>query len=461
MLETKERLRFDLLSAIVLSIALMLVGGQVAAGPSNDLEAAVSDALTSNPDVAEARNQWLARREEVRQAEGGFLPSVDLDAGIGYEYTDSPGTRAAGNGSEELTRRELGLTVRQMLFDGWGTRSEVERQKARTDSAAARLLAVGESTALKAVQAYVDLGRFQSLLAISEENLAIHKRIEGQIRLRSEAGVGRRADLDQVTSRVALAEVNLVAADVNLRDAETTFQRVVGRLPARRAIDLSVLNPSGLPASLDDALTAAQAGNPLLEVAAADIEAAKSQAEAARQFDYPRFDLELAGNLDNDLDGTEGRYDDLTAMIRMRYNLYRGGADAARKRVTAYNVNEARDVRDRSVRQLEETVRLAWAAYRATGAQLPLLERQVVAATATRDAYAKQFNIGQRTLLDLLNSENEVLQARQSVMQTRADNLLARYRLLEAMGALVDQLGVGDALAYSETEIVTPVRGSQ
>jgi adhesin transport system outer membrane protein len=131
----------------------------------------------------------------------------------------------------------------------------------------------------------------------------------------------------------------------------------------------------------------------------------------------------------------------------MRYNLYRGGSDAARKRATALKVNEARDVRDRSVSQLEETLRLAWAAFQATSAQLPLLEQQITAAIATRDAYAKQFNIGQRTLLDLLNAENEVTQARQSLVATLADNLLARYRLLEAMGTLIDELGVGDVLA--------------
>ena len=112
-----------------------------AAALAEDLSSVVGTALSSNPDVAEARNRWRARRDEVREAEGGFLPSVDLNAGIGYEYTDSPGTRARGIDSNELTRKELGLNVRQMLFDGWGTESEVERQKARTDSAAARLLA--------------------------------------------------------------------------------------------------------------------------------------------------------------------------------------------------------------------------------------------------------------------------------------------------------------------------------
>ena len=419
----------------------------VALAAESDLSQVVGDALTSNPDVAEARNQWLARREEIRFAQGSFLPSVDLNAGIGYEYTDSPTTRAVVSGSNELTRKELGLSVRQLLFDGWGTKNEVDRQRARTDSAAARLLAVGESTAMRSVSAFVDLQRFQDLRGIAQESLDTHLRIEDQIRLRSESGVGRRADFDQVKSRVALARVNLVAADVNLRDAKTTFERVVGYLPVQTyaaAEDAS----DALPASLERALEIARADNPVLQVAEADIQAAVAQHAAARQFDYPRFDLELGGNMNDDLDGTEGRVDDLSAMVRMRYNLYRGGSDSARKRTTAHNINESKDVRDRSVRQLTESVRLAWAALDATAAQLPLLERQVGSAKATREAYIKQFKIGERTLLDLLNSETEVFQARQSVVDTRAENLLAQYRLLEAMGALIDRFGVAERLAY-------------
>lgn len=444
-MNNKKHGRFSAWAALT-ALYLVCAAAPAMAAQTKDLASVVATALSSNPDVGEARNIWRARREEVRQAEGGFLPSVDLNAGIGYEYTDSPGTRARGMDSNELTRKELGLNVRQMLFDGWGTQSEVERQQARTESAASRLLAVGESTAFKTVVSYLDLQRFESLREISVENLEIHKRIEDQIRLRSEAGVGRRADYDQVISRVALAEVNLLAAEVNLRDAQTTFQRVVGVLPRGpyAAVEIAV---GSLPGSLEQALEFARRDNPLVAVAESDIEAARAQNEAARQFDYPRFDLEVGGNLNDDLDGVEGRDDDLTAMIRMRYNLYRGGSDSARKRVTAYNISEAKDVRDRTLRQLEESLRLAWAAYEATGRQLPLFEEQVVAARATRDAYGKQFNIGQRTLLDVLNSENEVLQARQSVVDTRTDHLLAQYRVLEAMGALIDHLGVGAALA--------------
>lgn len=427
-------------------LALLAAGTAVAHAQDTDLAAVAREALSSNPDVAEARDQWLSRREEVREAEGGYLPSVDLNAGIGYEYTDDPGTRVANSGSNELTRKELGLNVRQMLFDGWGTDSEVARQRARTDSAAARLLAVGESTAMKATEAFVDLQRYQELRLISNESLETHRRIQDQIRLRSEAGVGRRADLEQVKSRVALAEVNLLAADVNLQDAHTMFQRVVGSPPSASYAPAE-LAPDALPGSLVDALEIAKANNPVLHTAAADIEAARAQHEAAKRFDYPRFDLELGGNMNDDIAGTAGYANDLSAMVRMRYNLYRGGSDAARKRATGHNINEARDIRDRSVRQLEESVRLAWAAFEATGAQLPFLRNQVDAAVATRDAYEKQFNIGQRTLLDLLNAENEVTQARQAVVDTGADHLLAQFRLLEATGRLIDHFGAAAIVA--------------
>jgi adhesin transport system outer membrane protein len=437
---------FSLKSGPALGLLLWLFGGTSAIAAQASLVDVVSATLATHPDIAEARNAWLARREEVNRAEAGYRPEVDLNAGIGYEYTDSPGTRAAGNDNSELTRKELGLNIRQMLFDGWGTDSEVARQRARTESAAARLLAVGESTVMDVTEAYLDLQRYASLSTIADESLLIHRRIEDQIRLRSEAGVGSRADYDQVESRVALAEVNKLAAEVNLRDARTTFQRVVGALPADSYAPVT-LATEALPPTLETALETARTDNPLVAVAAADIAAAQAQHEAARQFDYPRFDLEVGGNLQDDIDGVEGRNNDLSAMIRMRYNLYRGGADSARKRETAYNVNEAKDVRDRTLRQLEESLRLAWAAQDATAKQLPLLRRQVDAARATRDAYAKQFNIGQRTLLDLLNAENEVQQARQSVVETETDNLLARFRILEATGALIDALGVGEALA--------------
>ena len=431
-------------SLIVASlVAWALLSGSASAQP---LAEVVAQTLASNPDVAEARSLLQARQEEVERARAGFRPSVDLSAGYGYEYTDSPATRGGGIASEELARKEFGVNASQMLFDGWGTQSELERQQSRRDSAAARLRGVSELVARQASEAYLDLLRYRELAALSVNNLEVHLRIQDQIRLRSEAGVGRRADLEQVNSRVALARANLVAAQVNLTDAETTYLRVVGVLPKGEMVQ-PLIEGDGLPANLEEALVLARARNPLVDTADADVSAAMAQHRASKQFNYPRFDLEVGGNFNDDIDGRPGYSNDLAAMLRMRFNLYRGGADAARIRETAFNVNESKEVRNRTLRQLEESLRLAWAAFDATSAQVPLLQQQVMAALATRDAYAQQFNLGQRTLLDLLNSENEVLQGRQSVVNAEVDRLLAHFRILETLGILVKHLGLSDALA--------------
>ena len=418
------------------ALTLLSEAGEVGA---EGLAQAVQQALASNPDVLEARSSWQAREEELRQAKAGYRPSVDLNAGIGHEYTDSPATRDRG-GSNDLTRKELGINLRQMLFDGYGTASEVARQRARVESAQARWRAASEAVARQTIQSYIDLGRYQSLREISAQSLEIHRRFEDQIRLRSNAGVGRRADYDQVQARVALTQANLIAADVNLQDAQTAFQRVVGQLP-RGDYAIPQSESVTLPVTLEETLELARANNPTIAVAEADILAAQAQHEASKQGQYPRLDLEVGGSSDDDIDGIAGHNRDFSAMLRMRFKLYRGGADKARERQTAFNINESKEVRNRSLRQLEESVRLAWAAMSATGAQLPLLARQVEAARATREAYAKQFNIRQRTLLDVLNAENDVLQAQQALVNAGADHLLAKYRILEATGALLERFG--------------------
>lgn len=440
------RFNFWIIGAALFGAALF--GGAVASasvGAAVGLTEVVAQSLASNPELAEVTNQWLARREEVRRALAGYRPTIDLSAGIGREYTDNPGTGRSGRGSVELTRKEVGLSASQMLFDGWGTSNEVLRQRARLESAAARVAEVAESLAMQTSEAFIDLLRFREIDVLSADNVKVHLRIQDQIRLRSDAGVGRRADYDQVNARVALAKANKLAAAVNLLDAETTFRRVVGIAPARELL-APTLAAQELPPDLDLALKAARFANPVLVRAEADIEAAQAQNAAAKQFNYPRFDIEIRGNVNDNNDGADGNDDDLTTMLRMRYNLYRGGADDARIKETAYNVNEAKDVRDRAHRQLEESIRLAWSAYQATAAQLPFLREQITAARATLEAYKKQFNIGQRTLLDVLNSENEVLQARQRVVDTETDHLLAKYRILEAMGALLEHFGQASPL---------------
>ena len=416
---------------------------------SADLTSVLTQALAQDPDVLEAANIRMSRLQEIDQAKAGYKPTLDLNAGYGYEYTDSPSTRDRlegapwneDHGTEELRRGEFGLVLRQTLFDGHYTESDVDLQQARTDSATSRLYAVSDDISLDIVKAYLDVLYQREVLSLSEENLSVHQRIQDQIRLRSDAGVGRRADLDQINARVALVEANLIASKVNVQDAITAYKRRAGVEPEENLDPVPSMKES-LPADVDAAIEMGKAENPVLMQASSDIEAANAANKAAGSNDYPYIYLEVTGNLNNDLDGTEGHYNDATAMLKMQYNLYNGGRDQAKKKQTAYQIQEASEIRNRTVRQIEEEVRLAWAALEATERQLGLLEQQVEFSIATREAYSKQFNIGQRTLLDLLNTDNELYDAKVSLAGAKSDNLYAQYRILAAMGKLTKSMEI-------------------
>ncbi len=405
------------------------------------LESAVKKALASNPDVFIQVNERRARNEEVERAKAGYLPTLDLNAGIGSERSRNASTRARGEEYRTLTRQEGSISARQMLFDGFATKNEVERQKARVSSTAYTVQGVAENTALDAAEAYLNLLRNDTLLKLAQENLEAHERSYDQIKIRSDAGVGRRADLEQISGRLALANSNLIAAQSNYDDGLTTYIRVIGEAPTGAPIKPEKLQ-EGMPTSKEDAINQAVEKHPTLKSAVSDVEAAMAQHRASRNTFYPRFDLELSQSWNNDLDGQLGTNNDGQAMVRMRYNLLNGGGDAARKRQTAHLIDEAKEVRNRTYRQVIETMRLSWNAYSATERQLVYLDQHVKATIRTRDAYQKQFNIGQRTLLDLLNAENELFQAKQSYISADFDNLFARYRIFNAEGKLLKTLNI-------------------
>jgi adhesin transport system outer membrane protein len=405
-----------------------------------DLRGAVGHAINTNPEVLVESNQYLSRLEELGQARSGYRPSIDLNAAAGYERTDNNTTRASDEDYRSLTRKEANLTLSQMLFDGFATQSEVERQNARVEAQRRALESATEELGLKAVDTYIKVLLHRELMALSSENLQAHARIYDQVELRSSSGVGRSSDLAQITGRRASASANMLSDEVNLIDAETNFLRVVGLLPKSLQPMDTVINK--LPATQDEAIELALENHPTLKSASADVAAAMAQYKASKSAHYPRLDLELGARYGDDLDGVEGRDDDLTAMLRLRYNLFAGGKDRARNRQNAHLVNEAKEIRNNTYRQVVESIRLSWAAYDVTQKQLVFQKQHVLASEKTRDAYARQFNLGKRSLLDLLDSENELYEAKRDKTKTWYDHQLSQYRMLVGLNQLKTHLGI-------------------
>lgn len=408
------------------------------------LQESIQKVLDDNPQVQAAKSERRAVENEISQAKAGYLPTIELNAGIGWEESNNPTTRGRtatdpDKGSVFMHREEAGVLARQMLFDGLATPNEVARQEARTNARAYTVFGQSEIIGLAGVDAYLKVLRRQELLDLAKDNLQLHLRTNDQIRMRSERGIGKRADADQSAGRVALAEKNVLSETGNLRDAQTTFQRVIGVLPDK--VDEIAPPGTALPATMEEAIDQALANHPTLKSAASDVDSAYSQHETAKAPFMPRFDIEAGGTHNYNLDGIRGTNSDMTAMLRMRYNIFNGGKDVARREQTAQLINQAKDIRDNTHRQVVESMRLSWVAHETLSSQLEFFKQHVDSTGKTISAYQQQFDIGQRTLLDLLDTYNESYTARSNYINAKYDELFSQFRILASKGELNKYLG--------------------
>ena len=422
-------------------LAFAVVVGSIQCAYASQLEEVVANAVLSNPEVKRSMDARNAVFEEVRQARGGFYPKLDVALGVGYEWTKNAATTGAIGEDVELKRREVSISLRQMLFDGFLTDSEVDRHSFRLEARNHRLREVAEEKALEVTRAYIEVIKRNELLNQANVTLYNHVKVYEQIRKRSESGLGTRASLQQAKGRLALAEVNVLSAENNSRDAQASYLRVVGS-KAPEVLEVPEFNSEHMPANKEDSIKRTMANHPTLKLAHADVQAANSQYDSARSVLYPSLNFEVERNWNRNIDGVQGNNEDLTAMFRMRYNLYNGGSDKAKIRQSRHQINEAIDVKNNAERQTLESVEFSWSAYEILGRQLTFFKQHVDSSTQTRDSYLKQFNIGQRSLLDLLDTENEVFSSKNSMIAAKYDYLIAQYRLFSGMGEMLELLKV-------------------
>lgn len=421
-----------------LSVAAVAFAASMGAG-AETLREVVQIAVETNPLIGQAAKRKDAADAAFEAAKSGYFLKIDWQYGNGIERSQNSTTANTGQQWVRLRRHVDTMTANQMLWDGLATRSEVERRRSISDAAAYKVHSAAEDVALQAVDAYLDVLKNKELLGYAQENYQAHQRTFDQVKLRSDKGVGRRADLDQIEARMALAFANVRSAESTLRDAEIAFQRVVGRNPIALQ---PVQEAKPVPGNVDEAVKTGFANHPTLKSAYADIVQATAQRELARSLWSPRLELEASYSNHSNLDGVPGPNRDRMIMLLMKWNLFRGGFDYHRLRETAYQIDEATEISRNTTRQVENAVRVAHNAYNTARDRLPALDRYVKSSDATRASYAQQFAIGQRTLLDLLDAENEYFTARTTHVSGKYIELSAKYRILNAMGQLLSTFDI-------------------
>ncbi len=431
----KQTTRFKAVKQLICVCGLFMIC--VAPGYGMTIQEVVEKTFETNPDVLAQQQEVQIKEERYSQATAGYKPSLDVHGNTGFEHSDNE-----FRGKEDLEPIAGYIIFSQPLFRGFSTTHSLRKRTADTEAAKLQYTGTEQQVALEVIQAYLHVLSTQEIVRIAENNHNKHEKISAIIQDRVNEGVSDQSDSAHADGRLALAKSNLLSAQNNLEDAISDFEAIAGF--SSDTFLRPALESELMPISREEALETGEANHPLLQGSLYSITSAREQYKQVKGRYWPRFDFELKGSASEDADGIEQKEAQASAMLVMNWNLYRGGIDAAERRATMAQISQSRNASLRIKRNVDKEVRLAWAALQTTGRQKGYMAEHVAASKKANMLYKDQFELHRRSLLDLLDTENEIFQAERSYIVTDYDELTANYRLLAATGQLLDALGLSE-----------------
>lgn len=404
--------------------------------PAKTLQQATQKAIAQNPEVQAAWHIFQASTEEERVAEGRYLPKIDLNGAVGNQSNQS-----RGNSAVDYGRETFGLSLTQMVFDGFATSSEVSRLSYTRLARYYDFMQASSAIAAETVTYYENVLKFRELLRLASENYVQHKKLYDAIIQKVQAGVARGVDLELATGRLALAESNLLTEATNLHDMSARYQNLVGELPYEDLDSEGMVN-SGIPSNIQEALRLAFEASPQFNSVIEQVLAATAELEGRNAPFLPKVELRASQNNGNNVSGIQGREFDRVVELVATYNLFNGGSDTAAKNQFRERLSFARDNRDKICRNLRQDLSVAYNDIKQLTEKLIYLNQHQLSISKAREAYKAQFDIGQRTLLDLLDTENEYFQAKRNYTIAQHDLAIARAKTLHNTGSLLTELKI-------------------
>ena len=404
------------------------------------IRASVVATLESNPRIAEIKANRTAVSKDLEQTRGQYYPSVDLNLGYGTDNHSDTLTRETGRDDEWDERTEASIALVQPLYHGGEIENSVQVQVAKLESAEHRVFDNAEAVALDAVIAHLEVWRQRSLLDLSRQNVTNHQEIVDHIAERQRAGVGSTADVYQANGRLTLTRTSLLEVKADLESAMANYFRLTGRLPGKLELpaDFRSFIPVGKTVALDRAATC----NPKLAAFAADIKAAEHEIDIRKSNFLPRINLELSSTYRDQVESSQTYEKNNAAMVRAQWNLYRGGSDRAARESAEARKRQTMLARNEEYNRISEQIADTWNRFEISGEQIRTYEDAVTFNRQTRLAYQEQFVVGQRSLLDLLDAENELFRSSSQLITARVNEIIASYRLIALTGCLIQSLGI-------------------
>ena len=405
------------------------------------LEQALTQAWQNNPALEAERDSLAAAGNRVDEAQGGYYPQVKLFGGLGTSHLDVtfmqlPGFPFPANSiGVPLNTRQVGLEVDQNLYAGGRVSAGVDLAQKLRAAEEAKLHAIEESVLLQAAQAYMDVLQSRAVLTLEQSNERVLQEALEQAQASFDNGEVTHTDVDQAKARLAGAQAARIQAEGALTAAEAGYERVVGTAPD------SLQQPTaltGLPANQQDAMALADHNYNVL-AAQYTSAAAESNVDIAEGAMKPT--LQLSGQVSK---ATEPQFlfeklDTRSIMLNLSVPLYAGGSLTSQMHVAQHEASSSEQQALDARRQARDQVIGAWQAYQTAMAGLAAIQVEITAAQSAYDGVQAEHKVGDRTTLDVLNAEQELLNAQVNQVRAQRDETVAEYALKAATGALTAQ----------------------
>ena len=428
---------------LILGLLPLLMPSAISALTINE---ALVHVINTNPEIHERIENHKAIEKDKTIAFADYLVVVDIQGGVGKKRYN--GT-IPGFDDDEWTHTEAFIRARENIFHGFGTESNVEQQDKRLESAKHYLMEKVSQLGLDMIEKYLSILKTKKLLKLAVENRDKHNEYYNKIKQNTESGAGTSADMAQISGRLALAESNVWVAKNNLLDAQTNFYRIYGEMVTPSDLTEPKIDSNFIPKTLKEAEQLALDDYPSILTMKKNVEALKAKYKQTKENYYPWVDLELKQNYyNNNNSGTLAGLDfarevsQTTLMLIATWNLYNGGADVALREKAAIRMFEESDRMLNTVRLVKERLELSWAAKERLAEQVKYLKQHRDYTKKTVADYNEEFGLGRRTLLDLLDVENEFYTSRKAYVTGLYDEKLAKFRLIENVGNLPKMVSV-------------------
>lgn len=417
-------------SAVALSGAIMTVAAAGYAVPcsAETLAEALAMAYENNPTLQAQRASLRATDETVPQARAGWRPTLEAlgRGGYTYEYKDDSGSNDGGDYSASVR-------LTQNLYAGGGTEADIRRARNSVRAGQARLSITEQDILIQVTIAYLDVVRDTAVLRLNINNERVLRRQQEATRDRFNVGEVTRTDVAQAEARLARARADRIQAQGNLDISKGIYEQVVGKAPGQLEPPSGV---SDLPASREQSLEWADEGNPNVLAARYDERAARDNVDVAESSLFPKLDLIGEGGRTKDyLQGTEAS-NAASVTAQLTIPLYQRGFVSSRVREAKQLVGRDRLRLAAARRSVAEVANSAWESLVTTRARIRAINSEVRANRIALDGVRQEALVGSRTVLDVLDAEQELLDAQVNLVRAERDETLAQYQLAAAVGRL-------------------------